>query len=76
MWPLFSHQNPGSVFFVLVVPEDDPGRGWEGDRGSMYAQAAVPGSSEPSGQSQVLSLTWLRESLMAELVMQVNSSFW
>jgi hypothetical protein len=41
------------------------------------AQAAVPGSSEPSGQSQLLSLTWLRLSLMAVLVMQENSFvFW
>lgn len=67
------HQNPGRAFVVLVVPDDEPGRGCSGDRGSMKAQAAVPGSSEPSGQSHVLSLTWLRLSLMAVLVMHANS---
>jgi hypothetical protein len=41
----------------------------------MKAQAAVPGSSEPSGQSHELSLTWERLNLMAALVMQENSSF-
>jgi hypothetical protein len=59
---------------VLVVPEDDPARGCSGDRGSMLAQAAVPGSSEPSGQSHVLSLIRSRLSLIAALVMQENSS--
>lgn len=35
------------------------GPGWYcgGDRGERYEQAAVPGSSEPSGQSQKSSLT-------------------
>ena len=35
------------------------GPGWYcgGDRGERYEHAAVPGSSEPSGQSQKSSLT-------------------
>jgi hypothetical protein len=41
---------------VFVVPVRDEGRGCSGERGSRNAQAAVPGSSEPSGQSQELSL--------------------
>lgn len=59
---------------VLVVPATEPGSGCSGERGSRLAQAAVPGSSEPSGQSQLLSLTWLRLSLIAVLVMQEKSS--
>lgn len=43
---------------VFVVPVEDNGSGWAGERGSRLEQAAVPGSSEPSGQSQLLSLTW------------------
>jgi hypothetical protein len=42
---------------VLVVPDREAGRGCTGDKLSIRAQAAVPGSSDPSGQSQVLSLT-------------------
>jgi hypothetical protein len=62
---------------VFVLPEAEPARGCAGDKGLRLAQAAVPGSSEPSGQSQLLSLTWLRLSLMAVLVMQENSFvFW
>lgn len=57
MWPLFSHQKPGKAFVVFVEPDKEAGRGCTGDRGSSRAHAAVPGSSEPSGQSQVLSLT-------------------
>lgn len=41
---------------MLVVPLVEPGNGCSGDNGSRYEQAAVPGSSEPSGQSQLLSL--------------------
>jgi hypothetical protein len=40
----------------------------------MLAQAAVPGSSEPSGQSHELSLIWLKLSLMAAFVMQEKDS--
>lgn len=58
MWPVFSHQKPGRTFVVFVVPLKDAGRGCEGERASRLEQAAVPGSSEPSGQSQLLSLTW------------------
>lgn len=43
---------------MFVVPEKEAGRGCGGERGSRFEQAAVPGSSEPSGQSQLLSLTW------------------
>lgn len=42
---------------MFVVPVRDEGRGCSGERGSRNAQAAVPGSSEPSGQSHELSLT-------------------
>lgn len=59
---------------MLVVPEMEPGSGCSGERGSRYAHAAVPGSSEPSGQSHELSLTWLKLNLIAALVMQENSS--
>ena len=72
MWPLLAHQKPGRTFLLLVEPETEPGRGCSGDRGSRCAQAAVPGSSEPSGQSHELSLTWARLSLMAALVMHEN----
>ena len=74
MWPSLAHQKPGRACVVFVDPDGEPERGCGGDSGSMLAQAAVPGSSEPSGQSQVLSLTWLRLSLMAALVMHANSS--
>jgi hypothetical protein len=56
----------------LVVPDEEPERGCSGDRGSICAQAAVPGSSEPSGQSHELSLIWLRLSLIAAFVMHEN----
>ena len=39
-----------------------------------YEQADVPGSSEPSGQSQKLSLTCSKEIWMDGLEMQVNES--
>jgi len=38
----------------------------------MCAQAAVPGSSEPSGQSHELSLTWDDSSVMEGLLMHVK----
>lgn len=72
MWPLLAHQNPGRTGVLLVDPEETPGKGCWGDRGSMRAQAAVPGSSDPSGQSQVLSLTRSTLSLMVGSVMQLN----
>lgn len=43
---------------VFVVPVKEAGRGCGGERGSRIEQADVPGSSEPSGQSQLLSLIW------------------
>ena len=58
-----------------VVPDGERGRGCWGERGSMKAHAAVPGSSEPSGQSQVLSLMRSRLSRMEASVMQVKSDF-
>lgn len=75
MWPSFAHQKPGRALVVLVEPESDAGSGWGGEWESMYAQAAVPGSSEPSGQSQVLSFTRDFEIEMAGCPMQVNLSF-
>lgn len=47
---------------MFVEPVREAGSGWGGERGSRLEQAAVPGSSEPSGQSQLLSLIW--EALM------------
>lgn len=37
---------------VFVVPETDSGKGLAGEREDRWVQAEVPGSSEPSGQSQ------------------------
>jgi hypothetical protein len=44
----------------VSMDSDQPsGPGWYcgGERGDRYEQAEVPGSSEPSGQSQKSSLT-------------------
>ena len=57
---------------VLVVPVDEPGRGCSGERASRYAQAAVPGSSDPSGQSHELSLTWNDSRTMEGLPMHAK----
>lgn len=65
MWPLLAHQKPGSALDVLVVPVVEPGSGCGGERASRLAQALVPGSSEPSGQSQLLSLSWAALSLIS-----------
>lgn len=43
---------------VFVVPLREAGSGCGGERGSRLEHADVPGSSEPSGQSQLLSLIW------------------
>jgi hypothetical protein len=72
MWPALVHQKPGKALVVFVVPVIDPGRGCSGERASMCAQAAVPGSSEPSGQSHELSLTWDDSSVMEGLLMHVK----
>ena len=72
MWPALAHQKPGRALVVLVVPVVDPGRGCTGDRASMCEQAAVPGSSEPSGQSHELSLTWDGSRVMEGLPMHVK----
>lgn len=48
--------------------------GEDGDRGEREAQAAVPGSSDPSGQSQKSSLTLATGSLIEGLEMQLNVS--
>lgn len=40
----------------------------------MYVQAAVPGSSDPSGQSQNSSLTCEGESLISGFEMQLKES--
>lgn len=70
MWPALAHQNPGRALVVLVVPVTDPGRGCSGERASRCEQAAVPGSSEPSGQSHELSLIWDGSRVMDGLLMQ------
>ncbi len=72
MCPSLAHQNPGRLLVVLVVPVWEPGRGCSGERASRYAQAAVPGSSEPSGQSHELSLTWDAFRVIDGLLMHVN----
>lgn len=74
MWPLFSHQKPGRALEVFVVPDSEAGRGCGGDRGSRLAQAAVPGSSDPSGQSHELSLTRDEGIVIEGWAMQVNVS--
>lgn len=74
MWPLFSHQKPGRARVVLVVPVTEPGRGCSGDKGSRCEHAEVPGSSEPSGQSHELSLTWEERRTTEGLLMQVKVS--
>lgn len=40
------------VFFATAATDDPTDRGCEGDRGEINVHAEVPGSSEPSGQSQ------------------------
>lgn len=72
MWPALAHQKPGRLLVVLVVPVSEPGRGCSGDRASRKAHAAVPGSSEPSGQSQLLSLIWEGLRVMVGLPMQAK----
>lgn len=72
MWPALVHQNPGRAVVVLVVPVTEPGRGCSGDNGSRFEQAAVPGSSEPSGQSHELSLTCDALRVMEGLPMHVK----
>lgn len=74
MWPLLAHQKPGKAFVVLVVPDREAGKGCTGDELSRRAQAAVPGSSEPSGQSHVLSLTREAEMTMEGWAMQAKVS--
>lgn len=74
MWPLLAHQKPGNEFVVLVVPDREAIRGCTGDALSMRAQAAVPGSSEPSGQSQVLSLICEALTMMEGWAMQAKLS--
>ena len=74
MWPSLAHQKPGRALAVLVEPVDEPGRGCGGERGEMLEQAAVPGSSEPSGQSHELSLTLEAAILREGFVMQVKVS--
>ena len=49
--------------------------GEDGERGDKYEQAAVPGSSDPSGQSQKSSLTRAKGILTEGLEMQVNVTF-
>jgi hypothetical protein len=55
-----------------VLPVTEPGRGCSGDIESMCEQAAVPGSSDPSGQSHELSLIWDDERVMEGLLMHVK----
>lgn len=74
MWPAFSHQKPGRTLVVFVEPVREAGRGCGGERGSRLAQAAVPGSSEPSGQSQLLSLTWEDLMMIEGWAMHMNVS--
>jgi hypothetical protein len=72
MCPALAHQKPGRALVVLVVPDVEPGRGCSGERVSMYEQAAVPGSSDPSGQSHELSFNWDASRTMEGLLMQVK----
>lgn len=72
MWPVLAHQKPGRALVVLVVPVKEPGRGCSGDKGSMCAQAGVPGSSDPSGQSHQLSLIWDDSRVMEGLPMHAK----
>ncbi len=72
MWPALAHQKPGRALVALVVPDAEPGRGCSGERASMYEQAAVPGSSDPSGQSHELSLTWDASRTMEGLLIQLK----
>lgn len=75
MWPSLAHQKPGRALVVLVEPLGEPGRGCGGERGSRFEQAAVPGSSDPSGQSHESSLTLLAGILWVGFVMQVKVSW-
>jgi hypothetical protein len=59
----------------LLVPETLPGTGWSGDKGERNVQALVPGSSEPSGQSQKSSLTAERGRMMEGVEMHWKVSF-
>lgn len=56
----------------MVVPVRDPARGCSGDKGSRCEHAAVPGSSDPSGQSHELSLIWDDSRVMEGLSMHVK----
>lgn len=48
---MFSHQKPGKKAIAFEVLRG-MSAGVPGERGERYAQAEVPGSSLPSGQSQ------------------------
>lgn len=72
-WPALAHQKPGKAVVVLVVPVTDPGSGCSGESELRCEQAAVPGSSEPSGQSHELSLIWDGERAMEGLLMHAKA---
>jgi hypothetical protein len=58
----------------LEVPVVLPTTGCGGESADRCVQADVPGSSEPSGQSQKSSLIWEMESVMDGCRMQVKES--
>ena len=58
--------------FIDSASESGPGWYCGGDKGERYEQADVPGSSEPSGQSQKSSLTFEKSMDMEGFEMHVK----